>query len=240
MSPHSLEETASFKQRACERIDEMAPVLIDVSRQIWATPERAFHEDHAAALLVDLLSRSGYAVEPGAGGLATAFTARRSGAESGPVVGLFSVYDALPGLGHGCGHNLLAISGVGAGVGLPRWPASCLGSFRSTGHQRKRVRPARHSCSAKGCSRTWISPSSSTQRRPLMYSSGCAPARALSSPSRANTRAASNPELAIDALNGMIALFNKRQCHWEHPSRRWNTLVPDHGNRAVCRSGVRR
>src|SRR6185312_14531364 len=112
------DQIATLKRRACDRIDDMSSALIQVSRQIWETPELAFHEERAAGWLAELLEQSGYTVERGVGALPTAFTARRTGSTPGPTVGLFSEYDALPDLGHGCGHNLLAISGVGAGVGL--------------------------------------------------------------------------------------------------------------------------
>ena len=111
------DRTAALKERACRRIDEMAPVLIEVSRRIWETPEVAFEEKQASRWLADLLTAEGYDVELGVGNLPTAFTAQRRGSGAGPTVGLFSEYDALPDLGHGCGHNLLAISGVGAAVG---------------------------------------------------------------------------------------------------------------------------
>src|SRR5262249_4190688 len=106
-----------LKQRACSRIDELEPRLGDVSRRIWQTPETLFQERQASGWLSDLLRDSGYAVELGVGGLATAFTGTHANG-SGPTIGLFCEYDALPEIGHGCGHNLLAISGVGAGLGL--------------------------------------------------------------------------------------------------------------------------
>jgi len=114
----SKEAIEDAKLRVCERIDELAPTLIEVSRRIWGAPEVAFEELQAAGWLADLLNRDGFVVESGVGGLPTAFTARRVGFASGPTIGLLSEYDALVGLGHGCGHNLLAISGVGAGLGL--------------------------------------------------------------------------------------------------------------------------
>ena len=107
---------ADAKAGARERIERAREQLLDLSHRIHATPELGMEERHASAWLSDALSGSGFTVERGAGGLDTAFSAR-----SGP--GPFRVvvcaeYDALPGIGHACGHNLIAAMSVGAGLGL--------------------------------------------------------------------------------------------------------------------------
>ena len=105
------------KQRACEEIDRLAPELLDVSHRIHARPELCFEEHHAHDLLTGVLSDHGLAVERRAYGLETAFEAR-AGAGDGPVVAVVCEYDALPGIGHACGHNIIAASGLGAGLAL--------------------------------------------------------------------------------------------------------------------------
>ncbi|HVB65581.1 MAG TPA: hypothetical protein VNE17_12670 [Nitrolancea sp.] len=111
-------EIAALKQRAVAEIDRYADQLTAVSQRIWENPEIAFQEMQAAGWLTELLLEADYRVERGVGGLPTAFTARRVSRQPGPTVGIFSEYDALINLGNGSGHNLLAISGVGAGIGL--------------------------------------------------------------------------------------------------------------------------
>src|SRR5213593_4351465 len=86
--------------------------LLALSRTIHDDPELAYNERHAAAAIAALLERAGYAVEQGIGGLETAFRVRAGPA--GPAIALLAEYDALPDVGHGCGHNLIAISNVGA------------------------------------------------------------------------------------------------------------------------------
>ena len=86
--------------------------LVALSREIHADPELAYHEERAAARIRALLERHGHQVEMGVGGLATAFRARVGPA--GPSVALLAEYDALAGVGHGCGHNLIAMTSVGA------------------------------------------------------------------------------------------------------------------------------
>src|SRR5437762_9587440 len=84
-----------------------------LSRDIHGHPELAYQERHAQAAIVGVLERAGHRVERGIGGLETAFRTR-VGPATGPAVALLAEYDALPEVGHGCGHNLIAISNVGA------------------------------------------------------------------------------------------------------------------------------
>jgi amidohydrolase len=93
----------------------LAPELDALSRRIHAHPEVGFTEVRAAAWLAEYLERHGFAVEREVGGVATAFRATL-GHGSGPTVALLAEYDALPGIGHGCGHNLIAAAAAGAGA----------------------------------------------------------------------------------------------------------------------------
>jgi len=87
--------------------------LARLSRDIHAHPELAYHERHAVEAIATLLEAAGHRVERGVGGLETAFRAR-TGPKDAHAVALIAEYDALPDIGHGCGHNLIAISNVGA------------------------------------------------------------------------------------------------------------------------------
>jgi amidohydrolase len=91
--------------------------LLAVSHEIHAAPELAFEEHQAAALLSTTLRNSGLDVQEAAFGLETAFVTE-FGAASGPRVALLAEYDALPELGHACGHNLIATAALGAGLAL--------------------------------------------------------------------------------------------------------------------------
>jgi len=92
--------------------------LVDLSHRIHATPEVGFEEECSAEWVASALSDGGLDVEAGVCDLPTAFVAR---AGSGPLhIGICAEYDALPGIGHACGHNLIAASAVGAGVALAR------------------------------------------------------------------------------------------------------------------------
>ncbi len=89
-----------------------ADELVRLSREIHADPELAYQERSAAARIATVLERHGHEVQMGIGGLETAFRARAG--PPGPAVALLAEYDALAGVGHGCGHNLIAMTNVGA------------------------------------------------------------------------------------------------------------------------------
>jgi amidohydrolase len=104
-------------------VDAIVPEALDLSHSVHAHPEIAFEERQAARWTAELLTRHGFAVEAPAGGLETAFVARRAGGRPGPVIAYLGEYDALPEVGHGCGHNLMCSSSAGAAIAL----ASVLG-----------------------------------------------------------------------------------------------------------------
>jgi amidohydrolase len=103
--------------RIVAAVDTARDELIAVSRDIHAHPELNYEERHASAVLADLLERHGFAVERAVGGVETAFRATARGRGPGPTVAFLAEYDALPDIGHGCGHNLIALSNAGAGIG---------------------------------------------------------------------------------------------------------------------------
>ena len=109
-------ELSELKQRACARVDDEAQALTDLSRRIHSAPELKFAERQASTWLADYLESRGYAVERGAFGLPTAFAARIGDGQ--PRVAILCEYDALPGIGHACGHNIIAAAGAGAGAAL--------------------------------------------------------------------------------------------------------------------------
>ncbi|GAA3506323.1 amidohydrolase [Streptomyces prasinosporus] len=115
-----------------EEVDGRADALWDVALRLHADPEYAFAEHRAAALLSGELERAGFEVERGVAGMPTAFTARSGGHR--PAVALLLEYDALPGLGHACGHNLIAAAGLGAALVLRAVPgATGAGSVLAVG-----------------------------------------------------------------------------------------------------------
>lgn len=108
-------DIAEAKRKVCAEVDRLAPRLLDVSHQIHANPELGFEEYFAHDLLTGVIADHGLSVERRAYGLDTAFEARTDD-NSGPTVAVVCEYDALPDIGHACGHNIIAAAGLGAGL----------------------------------------------------------------------------------------------------------------------------
>lgn len=107
---------SAVKQAACSVVEERLGALVDLSHRIHGEPELSFEEHRAAEWTADLLEAGGFQVERGICGIPTAFSAELG---TGPAtVALCAEYDALPDVGHACGHNIIAASAVGAGLAL--------------------------------------------------------------------------------------------------------------------------
>jgi len=109
-------DATALKKRVIERVDARSKSLDDVALRIHAQPELAFEERFASSALIDALAAEGTKVERGAGGLETAFVA--DAGNGTPLVAILGEYDALPGVGHACGHNLMGTAAVGAFLAL--------------------------------------------------------------------------------------------------------------------------
>src|SRR4030042_2936273 len=105
-------DVAALKTAVAADIDAFHDGLAAVSRQLHAHPEVAFEERRASALLSDFLIKNGFDVEKGICGLPTAF--RGTCGKGKPVIAFLAEYDALPKLGHPCGHNLIAVASLAA------------------------------------------------------------------------------------------------------------------------------
>jgi amidohydrolase len=108
---------SAIKDSISQAVDRLGDELEALSRQIHDHPELAYEEVKACGWLSDFLAKQGYKVERGVGGVQTAFRATIETGE-GPTIAILCEYDALPGIGHACGHNVIATSGAGAGAAL--------------------------------------------------------------------------------------------------------------------------
>ncbi|TAK21202.1 MAG: M20 family peptidase [Chloroflexota bacterium] len=105
----------TVREDVAARIDAARDELFELSRRLHAHPEISGEERQASAWLAEALERHGFRVERGVAGLETAFVA--TAGEGSPILGIVAEYDALPGIGHACGHNLIATSALGAAIG---------------------------------------------------------------------------------------------------------------------------
>jgi len=119
----------SVKLKVAEAVDRLADELERLSHRIHAAPELSFKEEQAHAWLTEFLEKHGARVERSVGGLPTAFRATIPGRAPGPTIAIMAEYDALPGIGHACGHNVIATAGTGAGAAI----AAALGTLPFAG-----------------------------------------------------------------------------------------------------------
>lgn len=103
-----------LKSKVRDSVEAQREQLIQLSLKIHGNPELGFKEEKASAWLTAYLRDNGFHVEQGVGELPTAF--RATYGRGSPRIALLAEYDALPGIGHGCGHNIIGVSAVGAGV----------------------------------------------------------------------------------------------------------------------------
>jgi amidohydrolase len=116
-----MEDLKSLKDNVQREIDEIAAQLVECSDWMADNPEIGLQEYQASARLSGMLEQAGAVVEHGMAGFPTAFRAALAGGGSGePTVAILAEYDALPGVGHGCGHNIIGNAAIGAGMAISR------------------------------------------------------------------------------------------------------------------------
>lgn len=112
------EGIGDLKEMVLREIDLIRDRMADMANRIYAVPEVGYCEHKASWLLASFLEEQGFEVQRNTAGMETAFMASALGGMPGPTVALLAEYDALPGLGHGCGHNLIGVAAAGAGAAL--------------------------------------------------------------------------------------------------------------------------
>src|SRR3569833_2305951 len=126
-----MEWHEELHERADERIERLDERLWAVATALHERPELSYEEHAAAERLTQELAEDGIAVETGVAGLPTSILARAGSGR--PCVALLLEYDALPGLGHACGHNLIAAAALGAALAAREVLADGPGSLLAVG-----------------------------------------------------------------------------------------------------------
>jgi amidohydrolase len=111
-----LADVGKLKEAVCKSVDGQRRRLTEIARYIHDNPELGSEEFKACELLTRELEENGFEVKRQLLDIPTAFCATSRGRGKGPRVAVLAEYDALPGVGHGCGHNLIAASAIGAGI----------------------------------------------------------------------------------------------------------------------------
>lgn len=120
-----------LKEKVIREVDRLSDRLRGIAKEIHANPETGWETPKALHWLTEPLREAGFRVETGIAGLSSAFRAEWSGSGNArPTVALLAEYDALRGIGHGCGHNLIGTASVGAALAVqgaaPEIPARVL------------------------------------------------------------------------------------------------------------------
>lgn len=198
-----------FRVRSWEAIDEQAEALWELSSNIFSHPELCFEEEKAAEWLSSFLSAHGFATHVGIGDLPTAFLAEHPARHEGPTIAMLAEYDALPEIGHACGHNLIAAMAVGAAVGLARVKEGLPGRLIVLGTPAEEGGGGKVRLIEQGLFKDvdiamMVHPSNET----VVYRGSLAVSELLISFTGKPSHASSEPEKGINALDGIIQTFN--------------------------------
>ncbi len=109
-----------MKKQIYQAVESVKDELFYINKQMYLNPEIGYQEYESAKMLVDMLKKEGFEVEAPYAGMDTAFRAVYDSGKPGPTIAILAEYDALPGIGHGCGHNVIATGTLGAAVGFKR------------------------------------------------------------------------------------------------------------------------
>ena len=196
-----------LKSRITAEVEALQEQLIDLSLRIHAHPEIAFQEEQASAWLTEYLEGHGFRVERGICDLPTAFRAERG--EGAPRVALLAEYDALPGIGHGCGHNIIATASVGAGVAVDAVREEVGGSVVVIGTPAEEVYGGKVLMARRGAfegldAAMLCHPGS----RNAAYAHALACAELTVEYFGKEAHAAARPEAGVNALDALIIAFN--------------------------------
>ena len=223
---------AELKQKAITAIDTNADELIELSRRIHANPELAFKEEKAAQWIGELLTRYGFSVQKGIGDMPTAFRGIHEGTDVRPRVAMLAEYDALPEIGHACGHNLMAVIGPAAGIAVTLADPAHPGIISIIGTPAEENGGGKVILSKKGIFKEY---DAAMLVHPACYyevdyhSIGCQTFRVEFFGKSAHASAA--PEKGINALDAMIHSFNMINAMRQHvkPDVRIHGIITNGG-----------
>ncbi len=198
------------RKRALDAIDRRRDALVALSLAIHARPEIAYQEREASLRLTEFLDGDGFAVTRGYRGIETAYRADATGKQKSPRVAILAEYDALADLGHGCGHNLIAMIGTAAAVGVREVIEELPGSVAAIGTPAEEGGGGKVALIRAGGfddvdAAMMIHP---TSGRSLAGRHSLASNRVVVEYFGKAAHAASQPDQGINALDAMIQLFN--------------------------------
>ncbi len=205
-----MSDPKALRQRALQAIDERRDALFALSRAIHAKPELGYQEREAAIRLTEFLEGAGFSVQRAYKGIETSYRGDATGKKNGPRVAILAEYDALAELGHGCGHNLIAMIGTAAAVATRSVIDETGGSVAAIGTPAEEGGGGKVALLRAGGfddvdTAMMIHP---TTGRSLAGRHSLASNRVMVEYFGKAAHAASQPDQGINALDGLIQLFN--------------------------------
>lgn len=208
-----------MKTKLKDELRHLEQDLWAISKQMFDHPELGDQEYESMKRLTSLLEKHGFSVETGIVNRPTAFKAEISSEKPGPKIAYLAEYDALPGVGHGCGHNLIGTMSVGAGITLSKVIQETGGSVVVLGTPAEETNGAKVAMSEQGVFQD-IDVAMILHPSDESYVSG--ESLAMDAIQFAYTgkasHAAASPEKGINALDSVIQLFNGINALREHLS----------------------
>jgi amidohydrolase len=198
------------KEEICSIIESMKEQLFAVSKEIWENPELNFQEFKASKLLAKQLEEAGFEVELGVAELETAIKATHPDISEGPTVAILAEYDALPEIGHGCGHNLIATAALGAVLSLGKFKKAIPGKLVFMGTPAEeggggKIIMIRHGLFEDVDAAMMFHPSATKN---IVHRGGLAITEVKIEFKGKTAHASSEPEKGINALDGVLQTFN--------------------------------
>src|SRR3989442_8441810 len=205
-----MSDPKALGQRAIKAIDERREALFALSRAIHAKPELAYEEREAALRITEFLEAAASSVERGYRGIETSYRGDAKARAPGQTVAILQEYDALAEIGHACGHNLIAMIGVAASVGVRSVMDQLPGKLAAIGAPAEEGGGGKVALIRAGGfddvdAAMMIHP---TSGRSLAGRHSLASNRVLVEFTGRAAHAASQPDLGINALDGILQLFN--------------------------------
>lgn len=198
-----------MKSSIVARIDDIAPRIIEIASAIGARPELGNEEFFAYETLTEAFKRWGFRVERQTLGLATAFIAELNSGKPGPTIAFMAEYDALPELGHACGHHLICSMSLAAAVGLAAAIDQTGGKIRVYGTPAEETKGAKVLMAEAGLFRDCDFALMAHPYYRFEKSGSSMAMDALRFEYRGRSaHAAANPEDGINALDAVLQLFN--------------------------------
>lgn len=199
-----------MKEQIKERVESLKEELLTLSHNIHAHPEIAWQEHKAVVFITDLLKKQGFAVETPYAGLETSFRAVKKGIKPGPVIAFLAEYDALPEIGHACGHNIIATCSVGAFLSLAPLLENIAGEVRLIGTPAEEAGGGKIHILNKGGFEgveyaLMMHPSSGDKG---LVNRGGRAAASVNVEFFGKSAHSAGPQAGINALNALIATFN--------------------------------